>query len=165
MHSPKVRCGVGTFGIVGPYLFKNDNKQTVTIDIVCYVTILEGYVEQKLRQLGVDPNKLHFPQDRATAHTARRSMAVVCQMFGTVISRYGAMLGQLGRMTSVYQPFSYGATQKTVYSRGVSWVFKNPSKPFVKNLHLLMKIYGGVCTITSRTFFNNALRYKWKPIV
>jgi len=29
LHSPKVTvwCGVGAFGTVGPYFFKNDNKK------------------------------------------------------------------------------------------------------------------------------------------
>ena len=91
MHSPKVTVlyGVGAFGIVGPYFFENDNEETVTVNSECYVTMLEGFVEPQLRQLGIDPTVLHFQQDGATAHTTRNSMAVVREMFGTVISRSG----------------------------------------------------------------------------
>jgi len=80
---------VGAFGIVGPCFFENDNEETVTVNSERYVTMLEGFVEPQLRRLGIDPTVLHFQQDGATAHTARNSMAVVREMFGTVISRFG----------------------------------------------------------------------------
>jgi hypothetical protein len=51
--------------------------------------MLEGFVEPQLRRLGIDPEARHFQQDAATAHTARSSMAVVREIFGTVISRLG----------------------------------------------------------------------------
>jgi len=91
LHSPKVTvwCGVGASGIVGPYFFENDNEETVTVNSERYVTMLEGSVEPQLRRLGIDPEALNFQQDGATAHTARNSMAVVREMFGTVISRFG----------------------------------------------------------------------------
>lgn len=50
---------------------------------------LEGYVKRKLRQIGIDHNNLYFQQDGATAHPAQNSMAVVRQIFGTVISHFG----------------------------------------------------------------------------
>ena len=76
LHSPKVTvwCGVGAFGIVGPYFFQNDNEETVTDNSERYVTKLEGFVEPQLRRLGIDPTALHFQQVGATAHTARHSM-------------------------------------------------------------------------------------------
>ena len=80
---------IGAFGIVGPHFFKNDNEETVKINSERYVTMLGGFVEPQLRRLGIDPTALHFQQDGATAHTARNSMAVVREMFGTVISRFG----------------------------------------------------------------------------
>ena len=91
LHSPKVTvwCRVGAFGIVGSYFFENDNEETMTVNSERYVTMLEGFVEPQLRQLGIDPTALHFRQDGATAHTARNSKTVVREMFGTVISRLG----------------------------------------------------------------------------
>jgi len=83
-----VWCGVGAFGIVGPYFFENDNEETVTVNSERYVTMFEGFVEPQLRQLGIDPTALHFQQDGSRAHTARNSMAVH-EMFGIVISRFG----------------------------------------------------------------------------
>jgi len=91
LNSPKVTvwCGVDAFGNVGPYFFENDNEETVTVNSERYVTMLEGFVEPQLRRLGIDPEALLFQQDGATAHTARNSVAVVREMFGTVISRFG----------------------------------------------------------------------------
>ena len=51
--------------------------------------MLEGSVETQLLRLGIDPTALHFQHDGATAHRARNSMAVVREMFGTVISHFG----------------------------------------------------------------------------
>jgi len=51
--------------------------------------MLEGFVKPQLRWLGIDPTVLLLQQDGATAHTARNSMAVVQEVFGTVISRFG----------------------------------------------------------------------------
>ena len=73
---------------LGPYFLENDNEETVTVNSERYMTRLEGFVEPQLRRLGIDPTALHFQQDRATAHTARNSMAVVREMFGTVNSRF-----------------------------------------------------------------------------
>lgn len=91
LHSPKVTvwCGVGAFGIVGPYFFENNNGQTVTVNSQRYVNMLEGFVAPQLRQLGIDPTNLYFQHDGATAHTAGISMAAVQRMFGSVISRFG----------------------------------------------------------------------------
>jgi hypothetical protein len=94
LHSPKVTvwCAVGALGIVGPYFFENNNEETVTVNSERYVTMLEGSVEPQLRRLGTDPTDLHFQQDGATAHTARKSMAAVREMFAPVISRFGDRL-------------------------------------------------------------------------
>lgn len=87
-----IQCDVGTFGTVGPYLFGNYKKQTVTIDSECHVTMLEGHVQQKLRQLGVDSNNLHFQQDGSTTHTSQNQMAIVRQLFETVFYRFAEIV-------------------------------------------------------------------------
>jgi hypothetical protein len=65
LHSPKVMvwCGVGAFGIVGPYFFEHDNEETVTVNSDRYVAMLEGFVEPQLRQLGIDPGARQCQQD------------------------------------------------------------------------------------------------------
>ena len=71
------------------HFFENDSEETVTVNSERNMTMLEGFVEPQLRRLGIDPTALHFQQDGATAHTARKSMAVVREIFGTVISGFG----------------------------------------------------------------------------
>jgi len=66
-------------------------------------------------------------------------------------------LGLLGRPNLLYQIFSCGGSWKTVCSGGVSWLFKNPNKPLLTKLRLLMRTYGGACAATSRHACNNAL--------
>ena len=60
-------------------------------------------------------------EERTPFHMVRNSMAVVYEVFGTVISLVLATsLGLLGRPTSLYQTFSCGGSCKTVCSGGVS---------------------------------------------
>jgi len=66
-------------------------------------------------------------------------------------------LGLLGHPTSLYQISSCGGSWKTVCSGGVSWLFKNSSKPLLTKLRLLMRTYGGTCTATCGHACNNAL--------
>lgn len=122
LHSPKVTvwCGVGVFGIVGPYFFETDDGQTVTVNAERYVTMMEDFVAPKLRQLGIDPKSLHFQQDGASAHTARISMAVVQQMFGTVISRFGEITWP-ARSPDLSVPdfFLWGLLKERVFQRRI----------------------------------------------
>ncbi|PSN34824.1 hypothetical protein C0J52_25932 [Blattella germanica] len=52
LHSPKVTCwcGVGTFGIVGPFFFENETGVTETVNSARYVTMffLWGYLKQNV---------------------------------------------------------------------------------------------------------------------
>jgi hypothetical protein len=50
LHSPKVTvwCGVGVFGIVGPYFFETDNEAAVAGTSERYVTMLEDFVAPHL---------------------------------------------------------------------------------------------------------------------
>jgi hypothetical protein len=71
LHLPKltVWCGMGTFGIVGPFFFENDNGAAVTVTAEWYVAMMENFLLPQLESLGIDPNNLCFQQDRATSHT------------------------------------------------------------------------------------------------
>ena len=91
LHSPKVTCwcGVGTFGIVGPFFFENETGVTETVNSARYVAMLQTYAIPELIRLGLDPTNLYFQQDGATAHTARNSMAFLRTEFMSVISRFG----------------------------------------------------------------------------
>lgn len=89
LHSPRVTvwCAVGSFGVWGPYFFE-EGGVAVTVTADRYVDMLRNFLEPKLREL--DHPNVWFQQDGATAHTARRTMDVLREMFpGHVISLRG----------------------------------------------------------------------------
>lgn len=80
---------VTSFGILGPYFFKEKNV-TVTVTFERYEEMLNNFLSAELQRLGVHDHDLWFQQDGATSHTARISMAVLRKMFpNRVISRSG----------------------------------------------------------------------------
>ena len=90
LHSPKltVWCGISTFGIIGPFFFRDDTGATCTVTAERYVTMLRNFLTPALQN---HPHPLlWFQQDGATAHTARMSLAELRAMFpGHLISRFG----------------------------------------------------------------------------
>jgi hypothetical protein len=76
LHSQRVTvwCGVGSFGIIGPYFF--GDGAVVTVNSARYVEMLHNFVEPDLRNRGIDLNTIWFQQDRMTAHTARETISV-----------------------------------------------------------------------------------------
>ena len=89
--SPKVTvwCGLGKFGIFGPFFFEEGEKAaTVTSDR--YIRMFENCFLPELRRRGINRASMWFQQDGATAHTARASMTAVRAAFPNhVISRFG----------------------------------------------------------------------------
>ena len=138
----------------GAYFFENDNEETVTVNSERYVTMLEGFVGR----LGIDPTALHFQQDGGTTHTARNSMAVVPEMFGTVISRFGDIAWP-ARSPGLTVPdfFLWGFLKDRVFRRRIMTIQEIKKKQLLTKLRLLMRTYGGACTITSRHVYNNVL--------
>ena len=89
LHSPRVTvwCAVADFGVIGPYFFE-EGGATVTVTADRYVQMLETFLRPKLDD--VDAEHVWFQQDGATAHTARRSLGVLREMFpGRLISLRG----------------------------------------------------------------------------
>ena len=87
LHSPRatVWCAVADFGVIGPYFFE-EGGATVTVTADRYVEMLETFLRPKLDD--VDTEHVWFQQDGATAHTARRSLGVLREMFpGRLISK------------------------------------------------------------------------------
>ncbi len=83
-----VWCVVAEFGIWGPYFFKEDNV-TVTVNSDRYCEMLETFLRPKLNMLH-DMDNVWFQQDGATAHTSRRAMGILREMFpGHLISLRG----------------------------------------------------------------------------
>ena len=76
------------FGICSPYFFKEDNV-TVTVNSDRYCEMLETFLIPKLNVLH-DMDNVWFQQDGATAHTSRRTMGILREMFpGHLISLHG----------------------------------------------------------------------------
>lgn len=93
LHSPKVTvwCCISEFGVWGPYFFQ-DNGATVTVNANRYCVMLENFLRPRVDALVGEHGQEHvwFQQDGATAHTARRSMAILREMFpGHVVSLRG----------------------------------------------------------------------------
>ena len=112
LHSPKVTvwCGVGAFGIVGPYFFENDNEETVTVNSERYVTMLEGFVEPQLRQLGMTPQTFISSrmEQQPTPHKTVWLLFMKCsEMLSLILA---TSLGLLGRPNLLYQTFSCGGS-------------------------------------------------------
>ena len=72
------------FGILGPYFFEEDNVNSER-----YCVLLDTFLRPRLDELD-DRNNVWFQQDGATAHTSRRSMRILREMFpGHLISLRG----------------------------------------------------------------------------
>ena len=103
-------------------------------------------------------NTRSFRNCHRNPHRKKSGMAVVHEVFGTVISRFGDIAWPAwSPELTVPDFFLWGGSWKTVCSGGVSWLFKNSSKPLLMKLRLLMRTYGGTSTATSRYACNNAL--------
>lgn len=90
LHSPKVIvwCAIGSMGIIGPYFFEDVNGRSVTVNSERYVEMLINFLQPELHRRGIE--NVYFQQDGATAHTARRSLETLRNMFpGRLISRFG----------------------------------------------------------------------------
>jgi hypothetical protein len=89
LHSPRVTvwCAVADFGVIGLYFFE-EGSTTVTVTADRYVEMLETFLHPKMGDVGTE--HVWFQQDGATAHTARRSLGVLREMFpGHLISLRG----------------------------------------------------------------------------
>lgn len=90
LHSPKVTvwCALSSIGIIGPYFFE-EGGVTITVNCDRYCDMLENFFRPKIAEFGVEYEResFWFQQDGATAHTARRSRAILQEMFpGQVVS-------------------------------------------------------------------------------
>ncbi|KAL4152933.1 hypothetical protein QTP88_000766 [Uroleucon formosanum] len=90
LHPEKTTVWYGLWagGIIGPYFFKNEAGQNVTVNGARYRAMITDYLlpEIEVRNL----NDVLFQQDGATCHTARETMALLREQFGEqLISRFG----------------------------------------------------------------------------
>lgn len=83
-----VWCGLWAGGIIGPYFFKNDAGENVTVNGDRYRAMITDYLmpEIEARDLG----DIWYQQDGATSHTSHESMDLLREHFGEqIISRNG----------------------------------------------------------------------------
>ncbi|GFV42157.1 histone-lysine N-methyltransferase SETMAR [Trichonephila clavipes] len=83
-----VWCALWAGGIIGPYFFKNDEGDNVTVNGDRYRAMITNFFIPELNNH--DVQKLWFQQDGATCHTARATIDLLKDMFGDrLISRFG----------------------------------------------------------------------------
>jgi len=90
LHPDKttVWCGLWAGGIIGPYFFKNEASQNVTVNGTRYHAMTTDYLLPEIEARDLDD--ICFQQDGATCHTARETMAILREQFGEqLISRFG----------------------------------------------------------------------------
>ena len=80
MKKVTVWCAVGYSGIVGPYLFEDNEGNTVTVNSQRYVSMLHDKFIPDLQQMPqVNMHTVRFQQDGAPPHTANLSLAALAE--------------------------------------------------------------------------------------
>jgi len=116
-----VWCAVFNFGVLVHTFFEEDDV-TVTVNSDLYCAILQNFFQPQLGEIFNDQHgadNVWFHQDGATAHTSRRSLSLLREMFpGHVISLRGD-IGWLPRSPD-FTPchfFLWGYLKANVYER------------------------------------------------
>ena len=90
VHPQKVTvwCGFWAGGIIGPYFFKNDVGEAISVNGELYSTMISDFFWSKFNDMDVDD--MWFQQDSSTCHTVDAMMNFLHERFqGMVISRRG----------------------------------------------------------------------------
>jgi hypothetical protein len=93
LQSPYVTvwCAVSDFGVLGPYFFE-ENGLRVTVNSDRYCHMIETFLRPNLNQIARNhvEGEVWFQQDGATAHTSRRSLDILRELFpGRLLSLRG----------------------------------------------------------------------------
>ena len=102
-------------------------------------------------------NTRSFRNCHRNPHRKKSGMAVVHEVFGTVISRFGDIAWP-ARSPDLTVPdfFLWGFLKDRVFRRRIMTI-QELKQAILTKLRLLMRTYGGACTATSRHACNNAL--------
>ena len=111
-----VWCAVAELGIWGLYFFLEDNV-TVTVNSDQYCEMLETFLRPKLNMLD-DMDNVWFQQDGATAHTSRRAMGILREMFPGHLTSLRGDIGWPARLPDLNPCdfFLWGYLKSKVYS-------------------------------------------------
>ena len=120
LHNEKVTvwCPVYSHGIIGPYLFDNEEGRTVSVHAERHKVLLETFLRSELHPRQQD--LLWFQQDGAAAHTAEISMQVLRTMSpGRLITRFGDIIWPARLRNLVVTDTSSGTTLEARYTKHV----------------------------------------------
>lgn len=90
LHPQKITvwCALWAGGVIGPYVFKNDDGQNVTVNGERYRNMIRNFFVPQLR--GINLADMWFQQDGATCHTAGATIDLLKETFDEkIISRNG----------------------------------------------------------------------------
>jgi hypothetical protein len=90
LHPQKITvwCALWAGGVIGPYVFKNDDGQNVTVNGERYRDMIRSFFVPQLA--GINLADMWFQQDGATCHTAHATIDLLKETFDErLISRNG----------------------------------------------------------------------------
>jgi hypothetical protein len=70
------------FGVIGPYLFEDEDGRAITVISAHYAEILWNFLTPQLNRCGIELWTIWFQQDGATAHTVRAAIYVAREIQG-----------------------------------------------------------------------------------
>ncbi|GFU99119.1 transposable element Tc3 transposase [Trichonephila clavipes] len=135
-----VWCALWAGGIIGPYLFKNDEGHNVTVNGDRYRAMIANFFIPELNNH--DVQELWFQQDGATCHTARATIDLLKDTFGDrLVSRFGPLNWPLRSCDlTPLDYFLWGYVKSLVY------VDKPQTLDHLEdNIAVLLPIYGHKC--------------------
>ena len=77
-----ILCGIWAGGIIGPYLFENEAGAAVSVNGLCYRTMINEFLWPELGNMDVDD--IYFQQDGATYHTSGETIGLFHETFSTM---------------------------------------------------------------------------------
>ena len=76
------RCAIGRSRIIGPYFFKDESGNRVTVDTDRYIALMRTkFIPALRRKRGVDMNSVIYQQDGAPPHCFHRSLEYLRRYF------------------------------------------------------------------------------------
>ena len=74
-----VWCAVGEFGDLGHFFFEDEDGSAITITSVRCIEMLENFLQSQPNELAAVVEDIWFQEDKATEHTAQRTMRYLRQ--------------------------------------------------------------------------------------
>lgn len=120
LHPQKltVWCAIWAGGVIGPYFFKDNAGQTVTVNGQRYRAMLRDFFVPQLNELEVDLENVWFQQDGATCHTANDTIGLLAETFGERIISFRGSVNWPPRSCDITPTdyFLWGYVKSQVYA-------------------------------------------------